>query len=81
MKTSYNGAVIDRCPLSLAFLLTEVSVKRVLFVLQSQARLGQLRVEANHIKSSLEEKIVVHKAAVKRAKTIERHMQVSSAVT
>ncbi|XP_069111191.1 dynein heavy chain domain-containing protein 1-like isoform X1 [Argopecten irradians] len=42
---------------------------------QAQAKLGQMRVEANRIKSSLETKIVDHKAAVKRAKTIEKHMQ------
>jgi dynein heavy chain len=42
----------------------------------AQAKLGQLRVEANRIKSALESKITVHRAAVKRAKTIEKHMQV-----
>ncbi|KAJ8313861.1 hypothetical protein KUTeg_008422 [Tegillarca granosa] len=42
---------------------------------QAQAKLGQLRVEANRIKSALEKKILAHKAAVKRAKTIEKHMQ------
>ncbi|XP_052095798.1 dynein heavy chain domain-containing protein 1-like isoform X11 [Mytilus californianus] len=42
---------------------------------QAQAKLGQLRVEANRIKSALERVITSHKAAVKRAKTIERHMQ------
>ncbi|XP_078321876.1 dynein heavy chain domain-containing protein 1-like isoform X5 [Crassostrea virginica] len=41
----------------------------------AQAKLGQLRVEANRIKSALESKITVHRAAVKRAKTIEKHMQ------
>lgn len=42
----------------------------------AQAKLGQLRVEANRIKSALESKITIHRAAVKRAKTIEKHMQV-----
>ncbi|KAL3832089.1 hypothetical protein ACJMK2_023767 [Sinanodonta woodiana] len=42
---------------------------------KAQARLGQLRVEANRIKSALERKIVDHKSAVKRAKTIFKHMQ------
>uniref|UniRef100_A0A8W8M9M4 AAA+ ATPase domain-containing protein n=1 Tax=Magallana gigas TaxID=29159 RepID=A0A8W8M9M4_MAGGI len=41
----------------------------------AQAKLGQLRVEANRIKSALESKITIHRAAVKRAKTIEKHMQ------
>ena len=33
-------------------------------------------MEANRIKSGLERKIQVHKTAVKRAKTILKHMQV-----
>lgn len=45
----------------------------------AQAKLGQLRVEANRIKSALESKITIHRAAVKRAKTIEKHMQVCKA--
>lgn len=51
-----------------------------MFYFQAQAKLGQLRVEANRIKSALEKKILGHKAAVKRAKTIEKHMQVQKFV-
>ena len=43
---------------------------------QAQAKLGHLRVEANRIKSALEKKISIHRAACKRAKTIEKHIQV-----
>lgn len=43
---------------------------------QAQAKLGHLRVEASRIKSALERKITLHKSAVKRAKTIERNIQV-----
>ena len=50
----------------------------VYFYTQAQAKLGHLRVEANRIKSGLERKIQVHKTAVKRAKTILKHMQVST---
>lgn len=59
-----------------------VTHQNVLYVLifpifyKAQAKLGQLRVEANRIKSGLERKIQVHKTAVKRAKTILKHMQV-----
>ncbi|XP_052798483.1 dynein heavy chain domain-containing protein 1-like isoform X5 [Mya arenaria] len=42
---------------------------------KAQAKLGQLRVDANRLKSALERKIQVHKAAVKRAKTLYRQMQ------
>ncbi|KAH3716365.1 hypothetical protein DPMN_059086 [Dreissena polymorpha] len=42
---------------------------------RAQAKLGQLRVDANRLKSGLERKIQIHKAAVKRAKTIFRQMQ------
>jgi hypothetical protein len=46
------------------------------FIVQAQAKLGQLRVDANRIKSGLERKIQAHRAAVKRAKTILKQMQV-----
>ncbi|XP_060599368.1 dynein heavy chain domain-containing protein 1-like [Ruditapes philippinarum] len=42
---------------------------------RAQAKLGQLRVDANRIKSGLERKIQAHRAAVKRAKTILKQMQ------
>ncbi|XP_048242736.1 dynein heavy chain domain-containing protein 1-like [Haliotis rufescens] len=41
---------------------------------KAQARLGHLRVEANRIKSGLERKITLHRAALKKAKTIEKHI-------
>ncbi|KAK6166840.1 hypothetical protein SNE40_023452 [Patella caerulea] len=42
---------------------------------KAQARLGQLRISANHIKSSLEREITAHKEAMKEAKAIEKKIQ------
>lgn len=47
-----------------------------LHVQQAQAQLGQLRVEAHRIKTSLETTISQHKEALKEAKTIEKQIQV-----
>ena len=45
-------------------------------MLQAQAQLGQLRVEAHRIKTSLETTISQHKEALKEAKAIEKQIQV-----